>query len=129
MCTDEYYYLLKFAFTFSQDRCERRPWLIDPSPGHYLYLQIRGSIIKEPDLDNFTLLNNITVAPDLRHLCRTQNRIAIYTGGLSPVFICPDPPDEQVRNFKVEYSIKIESRVVSEIERKDCTSLFLPWMS
>ncbi|XP_072943885.1 uncharacterized protein [Epargyreus clarus] len=77
------------------ERCEHRPWLVDPSPGRYLYLQIQGSIIKEPDLDNFTLLNNITVAPDLRHMCRTQNRIAVYAGGLSPIFICPDPPHEQ----------------------------------
>lgn len=74
--------------------------MIDPSPGRYLYLQIRGNIIKEPELDNFTLLNNITVAPDLRHLCRTQNRLAVYAGGLSPIFICPDPPDSEVKFLK-----------------------------
>ncbi|XP_041977811.1 uncharacterized protein LOC121732087 [Aricia agestis] len=75
------------------EQCDHRPWLIDPSPGRYLYLQIPGAVIREPDLDNFTLLNNITVAPDLRHMCRTQNRIAVYAERLSPIFICPDPPD------------------------------------
>ncbi|XP_011559939.3 uncharacterized protein LOC105390349 [Plutella xylostella] len=73
------------------ERCEHGPWLIDPSLGRYLYLQIRGNIIEEPFLNNFTLLNNITVAPDMRHMCRTQNRIAVYAGGLAPIFICPDP--------------------------------------
>ncbi|GBP31499.1 hypothetical protein EVAR_84609_1 [Eumeta japonica] len=77
------------------ERCDHSPWLIDPSPGRYLYLQIRGTIIEEPTLDNFTLVNNITVAPDLRHLCHTQNRIAVYAGGLTPVFVCPDPPEEK----------------------------------
>ncbi|XP_013139476.1 PREDICTED: uncharacterized protein LOC106104080 [Papilio polytes] len=93
------------------DRCEHRPWLIDPSPGRYLYLQIRGNIIKEPELDNFTLLNNITVAPDLRHLCRTPNRIAVYAGGLSPIFICPNPPqdpDDTVEIFSDGWSKEVE---------------------
>ncbi|XP_045485141.1 uncharacterized protein LOC110995642 [Pieris rapae] len=87
--------LLLYSSIMGMDHCDQRPWLIDPSPGRYLYLRIEGSIIKEPDLDNFTLLNNITVAPDLRHMCRTQNRIAVYTGGLSPVYICPLPPHRQ----------------------------------
>ncbi|KOB64833.1 Low density lipoprotein receptor-related protein-like protein [Operophtera brumata] len=48
----------------------------------------------KPEVDNFTLINNITVAPDLRHLCRTPNRIAVFAGGLSPIFICPIPPND-----------------------------------
>ncbi|XP_034840103.1 uncharacterized protein [Maniola hyperantus] len=77
------------------ERCDHRPWLIDPAPGRYLYMQIQGSLLREPELDNFTLQNNITAAPDLGHLCRTPNRIAIYAGGLTPLFICPRPPEEQ----------------------------------
>ncbi|XP_050664549.1 uncharacterized protein LOC126965122 [Leptidea sinapis] len=87
--------LYSHSSVLESERCDHRPWLIDPSPGRYLYLKIEGSIIKEPDLDNFTLLNNITVAPDLRHLCQTQNRIAVYSAELTPIFICPLPPDRQ----------------------------------
>ncbi|XP_028030461.1 uncharacterized protein LOC114243244 [Bombyx mandarina] len=98
------------------EHCEHRPWLIDPSPGHYLYLQVRGSIISEPTLDNFTLLNNITVAPDLRHLCRTQNRIAVYAGGLMPVYICPGSTEQDTEEV-VEIFSEGWSKDVDELAR------------
>ncbi|XP_023290102.1 uncharacterized protein LOC105700757 [Orussus abietinus] len=63
--------------------CERNPWLIDPGPGHYLYVKMGG-----------TIANNGTE-------CSTSNRVVVHTGGRIHVAVCPKPPAD-LRHHIVE---------------------------
>ncbi|XP_048507374.1 uncharacterized protein LOC105683642 isoform X2 [Athalia rosae] len=58
-----------------EKNCENHPWMIDPGPGQYLYVKMRGTI----------MMNGTTI-------CDTSNRIVVHTGGVMHVAVCPKPP-------------------------------------
>ncbi|KAL2729828.1 uncharacterized protein V1477_015639 [Vespula maculifrons] len=56
--------------------CEKHPWLIDPAPGQYLYVQTHGSIMTN------------------RSKCATKNRIVLHSGGNIRALVCPKPIED-----------------------------------
>ncbi|KAI4504001.1 hypothetical protein M0802_000472 [Mischocyttarus mexicanus] len=56
--------------------CEKQPWLIDPSPGQYLYVKTHGSIMTN------------------HSKCLTKNRIVFHSGGKLRASVCPQPVDD-----------------------------------
>ncbi|KAL2712623.1 hypothetical protein V1478_018146, partial [Vespula squamosa] len=56
--------------------CEKHPWLIDPAPGQYLYVQTHGSIMTN------------------RSKCATKNRIVLHSGGNIRALVCPRPIED-----------------------------------
>ncbi|XP_063975987.1 uncharacterized protein LOC135161918 [Diachasmimorpha longicaudata] len=56
--------------------CRNHPWLIDPGPNQYLYVQTHGRIMK----------NNTK--------CLTKNRVILHTGGTLNVAVCPRPESD-----------------------------------
>ncbi|XP_034934803.1 uncharacterized protein [Chelonus insularis] len=66
--------------------CKNHPWLIDPSPGQYLYVKTHGAVI-----------NNNTK-------CLTSNRIIVHAGGMINVSVCPKPLVDSRHQFVEVFS-------------------------
>lgn len=84
-----------------QVNCENHPWLIEPGPGRYLYVKLRGVSLQQhplmPEARNLTTEQQ----QQQQQLCGTRNRIALHSGGSVHVVVCPQPPTSQ-RHHVVE---------------------------
>lgn len=88
---------------YLQVNCENHPWLIEPGPGRFLYVKLRGVSLQQrgvtPDMENAT--NDQLHHQQQQVLCGTRNRIALHSGGSVHVVVCPQPPTSQ-RHHVVE---------------------------
>jgi len=77
--------------------CENHPWLIEPGPGRYLYVKLRGVSLQHQPVN----LTTEQLQQQQKLLCGTRNRIALHSGGSVHVVVCPQPPTSQ-RHHVVE---------------------------
>lgn len=71
------------VFIVTQVNCEGQPWVITPRESRYLYVQIRGVLIRGA---KSVEQNNITSAGVK---CTTKNRVLIHSGSDVHVLVCP----------------------------------------
>ncbi|XP_068086166.1 uncharacterized protein [Anabrus simplex] len=81
--------------------CENHPWMIEPAPGRYLYVKLRGISLKQqvpaaPSLGEEANSTNLVVPVEQE--CSTRNRISVHSGGSVHVVICPQPPSAQLHH-------------------------------
>ncbi|XP_008558829.1 uncharacterized protein LOC103579250 [Microplitis demolitor] len=72
-----------------QKNCKHHPWLIDPGPGQYLYIETHGIVMNS---------NNSSGK------CLTSNRIIVHTGGNVNVSVCPKPESDSRHNVVQVFS-------------------------
>ncbi|CAD6214644.1 GSCOCG00004158001-RA-CDS [Cotesia congregata] len=85
-----------------QKNCKHHPWLIDPGPGQYLYLETHGVVMNSNSSSN---------------KCLTSNRIIVHTGGNVNVSVCPKPESDSrhkvVKVFSKGWSVEHKTMMLA----------------
>jgi len=97
-----------FSFTsavvFDQEACEDHPWLVEPGPGRFLYVSVRGTLLHRIDAATGGVANSSAHPNEIVPDCRTRNRVALHAGTLR-LLVCPQPPPSAAHHV-VEASIQ-----------------------
>uniref|UniRef100_A0A1B0CN39 CUB domain-containing protein n=1 Tax=Lutzomyia longipalpis TaxID=7200 RepID=A0A1B0CN39_LUTLO len=83
--------------TFGVLECRSRPWLIEPSADHFLYVQTHGIFIRRYDPQVYQSVNT-SMKTSATHKCTTKSRVILTTGEGVSVTACPLDSDSSRRH-------------------------------